>query len=374
MWYIVGAAVAYSLVMLILEARWVRKEPGLRPDTYGPRTSVIRPVKGLDDDAETIHRTIFTQEYPGFEIIFSLQDQDDPALPLLRRLVTEFPNVDAKVIINPVAHGLSGKASNMVHGLRAARFDTIAFCDADIPWHDPRTLAKLVAPLADPAIGATTAIPVGIDSIGFWGKVMHIFSVMFGFQTLTLVVATSEPKAGLVGGTFVTRKSVIEEIGGLEPFGAHAAEDLAIGRAIGRAGYTVRWMPQILAPIGRFRFRDFYQTVKRWTLAGAKTFRLLWFVGYVSNYGYVWGVLAGFTISPGILAPMLVFAASKVVGSALIAGLVFPRSRAAHLAPLTLWVDVLMAVFTPLFLLRPVIDWRGIRYRIGPGGVMEKVT
>lgn len=377
MWYFVGALAAYFLVMLFLQARFMRRgRKTIDRHIDGPKLpgiSVIRPVKGLDYDAESIHRTIFEQDYPNYEIIFSLQDPKDPALPLLHRLVENHPNVDAKVIVNPLIDGISGKVSNMIHGLRTAKYDTVVFCDSDIPWNDQNTLRKLVAPLQDPDVGASTLIPVGVDSHGFWGKLIHLFTLMFSFQALMLVVISPKPKSGLVGGTFATRLDVLNKIGGLESYGVYAAEDLAMGRAIGNAGYYVHWIPEVSVPIGSFTFDRFYQTLKRWTLAGSRTFKLLWFISYLCTYGYIWGLVAGLTIAPGILPPMIAIAALRIVGYALVDLLVFPKSRATVLTPLTPVIDVLMAIWTPLFLVNPVIVWRGVRYRVGPGAVMERL-
>lgn len=38
-------------------------------------------------------------EYPKYEIIFALQDDQDEALPVVRMVMEKYPHVDARVII-----------------------------------------------------------------------------------------------------------------------------------------------------------------------------------------------------------------------------------------------------------------------------------
>lgn len=41
----------------------------------------------------------FKQEYPLFEIIFSVADANDPAIQVVKKLIARYTDVDAKLII-----------------------------------------------------------------------------------------------------------------------------------------------------------------------------------------------------------------------------------------------------------------------------------
>lgn len=41
----------------------------------------------------------FRQEYPNFEIIFSVANEYDQALPVVQNLLEKYPNFDARVIV-----------------------------------------------------------------------------------------------------------------------------------------------------------------------------------------------------------------------------------------------------------------------------------
>ena len=64
-----------------------------------PGVSILRPLKGLDTYLYENLESSFKQDYPNFEILLSVADEDDEALPVVRDLISKYPHVNAKVII-----------------------------------------------------------------------------------------------------------------------------------------------------------------------------------------------------------------------------------------------------------------------------------
>jgi len=64
-----------------------------------PGVSILRPLKGLDTNLFENLESSFKQDYPNFEILLSLADEHDEALSVARELISQYPNVNAKVII-----------------------------------------------------------------------------------------------------------------------------------------------------------------------------------------------------------------------------------------------------------------------------------
>ena len=122
-----------------------------------PRVAVIVPIKGVDDDTTTNVRLLLEQEYPDYRIIFAVESNDDPVLPLLERLAID----DSRLEI--VVAGLATSRGQKVHNQLAAierTTDTdelLAFMDADAR-PGPHWLRALVTPLTfvQQNIGATT--------------------------------------------------------------------------------------------------------------------------------------------------------------------------------------------------------------------------
>ena len=93
--------VAFSLFLALLQAMAQRavlqdEAPPL-PETFPP-VSILKPLKGVDADLKENLRSIFSIEYPDFEIILGTEDSRDPALALAQRVAAEFPHVRAVIV------------------------------------------------------------------------------------------------------------------------------------------------------------------------------------------------------------------------------------------------------------------------------------
>jgi ceramide glucosyltransferase len=73
----------------------------LSPPT-APGVTIIRPLCGLDNNLYNALEAAMRLEYPNYEIIFALQNDDDEALPVVRLIMEKYPSVDAKIIISKV--------------------------------------------------------------------------------------------------------------------------------------------------------------------------------------------------------------------------------------------------------------------------------
>jgi ceramide glucosyltransferase len=67
-------------------------------------------LKGLDANLSENLESTFKQDYPNFEILLSVADEDDEALPVVRGLISKYPDVNARVIIGVWVPMLYGKS------------------------------------------------------------------------------------------------------------------------------------------------------------------------------------------------------------------------------------------------------------------------
>lgn len=116
-----------------------------------PQVTVIVPVAGAAVDLEKYLQSLLQQEYPDFTVIFVTQDEDDPAVPLIEKVIAG-PKRGRRITAGK-ALGCSQKNYNLVAGVRAAdpATDILVFCDCGHYAH-PRWLERVILPLQDPLV------------------------------------------------------------------------------------------------------------------------------------------------------------------------------------------------------------------------------
>ncbi|KAJ3575978.1 hypothetical protein NP233_g735 [Leucocoprinus birnbaumii] len=138
------------------------------PANKVPGVSILRPLKGLDTNLYENLESTFTQEYPNYELLFSIADENDQALAVVRELIAKYPRVKAEIVIGE-AHpgsapifrlivpgivgeevvGVNPKVNNLVRSYRKAAHDIVWVLDSNVMVY-PGTLARSVDALINP--------------------------------------------------------------------------------------------------------------------------------------------------------------------------------------------------------------------------------
>lgn len=124
-----------------------------------PHVTIIRPVKGLEPRLYECLAATFRQTYPTDKVhnVLCVSSATDPAIPILERLLRDFPHVDAHITVedaDPVllanrnALGPNPKIRNMSRAYREARADSIIWIlDCNV-WVGKGVCGRLVDLLA----------------------------------------------------------------------------------------------------------------------------------------------------------------------------------------------------------------------------------
>ena len=230
----VGALV-YSLLSVIAARRYrAAKPPAL---TSEAPISVLKPLAGAEDDLYENLRSFFLQRYSEFEILFAVRQASDPAIPVVRRLQSEFTRVASHLIVTGEPPYPNAKVFSLDHMKRAARYEILAMSDSDIRV-TPDFLRAVAAEFQDEKLGLSTcpyravpgrSLPSRLEAIGMNTQ----------FLGGVLTARMLEGMKFALGPTIIARKNVLDAIGGFDRLKVYLAEDFVMGNFAAQAGYGV---------------------------------------------------------------------------------------------------------------------------------------
>src|SRR3954471_1732488 len=344
------------------------------PTLHEPGVSIVKPTKGVDQSAFENFCSFCLQEYAGdYELVFCVEELTDPAVPVIRRVMAEYPDKRVRLIFSESADSRSfGKLKNMIAGVAASSYDVIIFSDSDarVP---PTFLRDTVACTRDPALGIAFGAP-GYAGSENWPAALTSISV----NELTLRITTLHLFGlfdGAIGTTMVARKDVIKEVGGLEQLGWHIADDIQLARLIRRQGYRIHLLRQPARIIHHHdSFAGWWAHRHRWLVIIRHYWPALFALMNLVDLALWWG-LAYLGIS--LIRDGNVPIALGAVLVALITAFVSAAAVNAYLAGNeTLWrfmwvvlVQELLRLPLVLYsLFKNDVVWRGRRFRVHPDG------
>ncbi|VVT56465.1 uncharacterized protein SAPINGB_P005074 [Magnusiomyces paraingens] len=116
--------------------------------------TILRPLKGIDTEMKSCLVSAFLQNYPKFEIIFCVESQYDPAIPIAQALIDKFPAVDAKLLIDTeeTHYGPNPKVNNLAKGYKQAKYDIIWVLDSNV-WVAAGAMSRSVMAFRKPGRG-----------------------------------------------------------------------------------------------------------------------------------------------------------------------------------------------------------------------------
>ena len=239
-----------------------------------PPVTILKPLCGADDQLADNLATFFTQTHADYEIVFGVEGDDDPAIPIVRNLRLRFPHVATRLVIHDGGRALNPKVSNLQAMLAFGSHDHIIVSDSNIAV--PRTwLSDLLTAFdAEPNIGLVTNLFVGTSeqTLGATLENLHLAGPIAGSLATSNVLM---PNAGTVGKSMLFKRSVFESLGGFASVGSVLAEDYVMGRMFSEAGYRVRIASTTVANVcTKTTVMRFLQRQLRWNLIRSRVMPL----------------------------------------------------------------------------------------------------
>ena len=202
-----------------------------------PPVTLLKPLCGHEPLLEESLSSCCAQTYPNCQIVFGVQDPADPALLVVERLRTKFPDREMSIIVDPKIHGPNRKIGNLINMLPAARHDILVFSDSDLHVA-PDYLERLIAALEQPGVGLISTLYLGRPaSSGFWQS-LGATQISHVFLPGTLL-ARAFGRQDCLGNTMVLHRETLERAGGLHGLVDELADDNLLGQRVRALGLKV---------------------------------------------------------------------------------------------------------------------------------------
>lgn len=270
----------YWLVALWLVFAFFK--PGRRaPGDFAPPVSILKPVKGVDAQAYENFAAFCRQDYPVYEVLFGVADASDPVIPLIERLKHEFPEVGIRLFVSQ-PKGANRKACLLHHLAGQARYDILVVSDSDMRV-TPDYLRRVVAPLADPAVGLVTCPYLGVQAHNLTAGLEALHMGVTFLPSVTVARKVIGMRFAL-GASVTLRRDDLARIGGFTALSDYLADDYQLGARIAGLGLKVYLSDYVMkCVLGATRFLDQWEREVRW-MRCASVSRRLEYPGLLLSY------------------------------------------------------------------------------------------
>jgi ceramide glucosyltransferase len=368
---------AYYIVCLSSGLTFLRRRAagqGARHTPALPPVSILKPLKGTDPEIYECFRGHCLQDYPEYEIIFGVNDPNDPAIDSVKELQAEFPDRRIRLLVTSETLGANLKVSNLAQMLPEARYDYLIVNDSDIRVA-PDYLRRVTAPLADSRVGMVTCLYRGVAGATLGSQLESLgISTDFCPSVLAAQLVEGGIRFGL-GSTLAFRRSELEKIGGFAALVDYLADDYELGKRIADLGFTVKLSDVVVETyLPAYNLRDFLSHQLRWA-RGVRDARAGGYAALAFTFGVVWALLAvvasGAARWSGLalaLVLILRFAVAMVVGNSILHDRRIVKK--AWLIPLR---DLTAVVIWMISLGGHTVTWRGDRFHL-KGGKLTRIA
>ena len=260
-----------------------------KPD-FTPPISNLKPVRGLDPEAYENFASFCRQDYPEYELLFCVHDQLDPSVPVLEKLVRDFPECKIRILYGSGRNAINDKVAKLVRLVNEAQHEVLVINDSDVRVK-PDYFRTVVAPLQDPKVGGVTCLYVSVDDTTM-AQSFQSMGMISDFYPGVMVAWLLDGVKFAFGQTIVTTRKLLAGFGGFQALESRPADDLLTGRLIAAQGVTVEMLPYAVQTVADYQ-----------SLGGLLIKRLRWMTvmrhmrpwghaGLIFTQGLAWSLLA----------------------------------------------------------------------------------
>ena len=339
------------------------------PRSFSP-VSILKPLKGLDDGLFDNLESFCNLDYPHYEIIFALQNQNDPAHKVARKIEEKYPSKDITIVVEHCDEGLNPKVNNLIPAYKRAKYDLILISDSNVRV-EKDYLAAITRHMEDPSVGLVSNMIKGVSgrSLGAVMENLHLNSFIVG-SVCFLDKYLKMPC--VVGKSMLMRKAVLEAIGGFSSVKDFLAEDYLIGERIHVLGKRVVLSGHIINNVNE------YWGIKRFLNRHTRWGKLRWQIGGAKYFSELAGNAVFMSFIPMVIMPMSkvsLWLAAAASSLKIVHDLYIGNKLRADMNPFLYLLspvkDLIIGFIWFVPLLSNTVAWRGNRYIIGKDSVLS---
>ncbi len=336
---------------------------------FKPPVTVLKPVRGLEKDLKSNLGSICIQDYPKYQVVYSVQDPEDPAFPILEEIQEEVGSERVSVVISTVQAGANGKVNNLLGAIEQARYQIIIISDSDTHLR-PDYIESIVAPLSNPDVGCVCTL-FKVTRADRWFEKMELLTINADFIPSVIFAEVTGASNACLGPSLAIGRGTLQELGGLESLTDYLVEDYELGRRVWTSGKKMALLPYLIdVVVDLENWHQWWNHQVYWDqntylaqpwpfiatiLIRAVPFALLFAIARG-------GDILGLAVLVGAIALRLLTAAITLNRLGDTEGL-----RSLYLLPLR---DTVGLIFWLLAFTKRTVVWRGVEFRLTGNGKM----
>ena len=374
--------IATGLYLIWQGLQWLgyaRRRAATDPGFFAPRTAVLCSCKGLEPGLERNLTALTEFDHQNYETFFVLASESDPACAIVKRVAAS-ARTKAHVVIAEKPEGCGEKVNNLRIAIEQlpADFEFLAFADSDgrpgKSW-----LKKLVAPLVDARVGATTTMRWMIPNRN------NLATFLLAAWNAPIVTMLNEKGKNFCwGGGMAIRRGMFDQIGVAEDWKNSVSDDYSMTRALQRASRPIVFLPECLTlSYVETDFADLLEFTSRQILITRVYAQEIWAFGLATHLLYCVTLLLGLFLTLGdLIATLPSFHHAVLTFLPVLLGLIRSSLRVAGVTEVLpgarsqimdqSWVYILLTIFVPFLylvnfatsLITRQVKWRNISYEL----------
>jgi ceramide glucosyltransferase len=280
----------YYALVLFSAWRFFRIKQVSPPKPFTPPISNLKPVRGLDPEAYENFASFCKQDYPEYEVIFCVGDKDDPALPIIEQIEKDFPDCKIRVLFGSGRVAVNDKVAKLARMSDEAAYEHLVISDSDVRVR-PDYLRQVIAPMADPGIGAVTCLYVSLGDKTFIEDLQTV-GMISDFYAGLLVARELDGVKFALGPTIATTRTRLAAFGGYAAIENRPGDDLLVGRLIAEQGYKIELPSYIVETVSDYQsMPELLHKRMRW-LVVMRHMRPAGHFGLLFTHGLPWSLAA----------------------------------------------------------------------------------